>query len=1088
MRNDMTRLIVSSLWAVFMFGFDGIANAATPMVSLGQAHALALRSDGTVVSWGSDQFGKLGTGRSLATTTPALVPGLTGVKAIGSGIFHSLAIRLDGTVWAWGNNANGQLGDGTKTDRTRPVQVLGMDNAIMACGGDSYSMILKQDGTLWSWGGYPISPQSLAPAQVMGLTNITSVACGSAHILALRQDGTVWAWGINSLGALGLGTSAAEDPYRPQPVQVPGLANVVAIGGGGYSAALKQDGTVWEWGGEARNGLNYAGGTDRLSPVQTVGIAGAVKLGVGFWGGLTAFKADGTTWWSWDTGATPVAQNSVGSIERILPENFIVLLKSDGTVMQGQRFPSQPLATMAPLAGLSNIVALAGAFHFLALDANGNVWAWGSDSKGQLGFGAVMSSSIPNEISGLSNIAQVSAGYDHSLAVDLDGNVWAWGANGASGNGSRLGIGMISSQSAPVRLTSISNVRAAAAGGQHSLALKRDGTVWAWGANYAGQLGDGTYSSVVSPIQVLGLDNIVGISVANDHNLAVKQDGSVWAWGQNDHGQLGLGTVDAQFIVYLGPRPPNGRPSQIPGLTGVKSVVAAGYAESYAVKTDGTVMAWGSNWAGNMGDGSYTDQHTPLAVTGLTGVVEIAGGDSHALARKADGSVWGWGRDSSGELGLTPNTTQSTPAPISGVAGIRQIAAGQSVSGLLRQDGLVYMGGNNRAGQLGDGTLAQHRSFVLAVNPGTDGFLNLLSGTTANVPPELQVPFFVVSSGGITDKTATVSTTTKFKAAVAGKPGAVFVTARVPPGSLSTAQAAPAQRNTKRAQADTPASTVLVQLTSSGWQQVVNGQLIPYASGVLGDQLAAQTILSNTDTTDLKGAEFCLGYGASAAEMTAAGRMRTVATIPDPNATGAATLSCLLTLVPQGWSLLGNSLDQSFQVSALYGDATWVSAVWKWDAAQKHWQFYSPAMDTASLQSYASKNGYGVLSEIKPGEGYWVNAKAVATQGIRSGAAFNLTSTNLVSGWNLVATGNDVTPSAFNLSLSTTPPAAGSVPQNLTTLWAWDNPTRTWYFYAPSLEAQGSTALSDYTAGKGYLDFNAKSKTLGNGTGFWVDR
>jgi len=272
-------------------------------------------------------------------------------------------------------------------------------------------------------------------------------------------------------------------------------------------------------------------------------------------------------------------------------------------------------------------------------------------------------------------------------------------------------------------------------------------------------------------------------------------------------------------------------------------------------------------------------------------------------------------------------------------------------------------------------------------------------------------------------------------------------------------------------------SFVLVNLTASGqWQAVTNGQLLPYATGVLGEQLAAQTILDSRDTSDLKGAQFCVGYGASANEMAAAGRMKTIVTIP-----GAAAESCIvgpysysLTL-PPGWNLLGNSLNQTLSVATLYGDRNSVTTVWKWDTGTSGWQFYTPQMDAAALQTYAAGKGYGVLAEIKPGEGYWVNAIAQPALATQSGVSFNLTAANLVQGWNLVATGNAVTPAAFNQSLGATP---------LTTLWAWNNASSQWYFYAPSLDAQGT--LSGYVSAKGYLDFGGK--TLDRGTGFWVNK
>jgi len=183
--------------------------------------------------------------------------------------------------------------------------------------------------------------------------------------------------------------------------------------------------------------------------------------------------------------------------------------------------------------------------------------------------------------------------------------------------------------------------------------------------------------------------------------------------------------------------------------------------------------------------------------------------------------------------------------------------------------------------------------------------------------------------------------------------------------------------------------------------------------------------------------------------------------------------------LPPGWNLLGNSLNQTLSVAVLYGDSSTVTSVWKWDTSTQGWQFYTPLMDTASLQTYAAGKGYGVLSAINPGEGYWVNVKAQPAPSTQSGASFNLTAANLAKGWNLVATGNDVTPWAFNQTLGATP---------LATLWAWDNPLSKWYFYAPLLEEQGVTALSGYIASKGYLEFGSNNKTLGNATGFWVNR
>ena len=176
-----------------------------------------------------------------------------------------------------------------------------------------------------------------------------------------------------------------------------------------------------------------------------------------------------------------------------------------------------------------------------------------------------------------------------------------------------------------------------------------------------------------------------------------------------------------------------------------------------------------------------------------------------------------------------------------------------------------------------------------------------------------------------------------------------------------------------------------------------------------------------------------------------------------------------------GWNLLGNSRSQSAQVSSLYSDSSWVTAVWKWDAALKRWQFYAPSMDADALQSLINQKGYGPLSEIKAGEGYWVQAAAPASVTVPQGAAFDLTSTNLVVGWNLVTSGTSKTPSAFTSALG-----------GIKSLWAWDSAVSNWYFYAPSLDT--GTALADYIKGQGYLDFSSSNKTLDSGVGFWVNK
>ena len=1065
---------------------SGAAMAATPMIALGSNYAVALRSDGKVMTWGGDDAGQLGTGRLPFATKPGLVAQLDSVKSIGAGVAHSLAVRNDGSVWTWGRNNDGQLGGGSSTDRTSATQVQGISGVATACGGDHFSLALKTNGTVWAWGaGYGGTlgnggfESTSAPTQVSGLGDITAIACGFKHALALRQDGTVWAWGDNGDGALGDGSTT--DRSKPVPVQ--GLTGVTSISGGEYfSAALKADGTVWEWG--VRDGYASPHGTPRVVPERSAGISGAVAIAASlnsFW--LIAVRADQQTWWNWQTGTPPAIKEPVGAIQSLAyGYGQFLFLKPDGTVLAGGGggFGSLGDGTTnyrdapGPVADVSRIIQVAtGSWHGLALDSQGKVWSWGLDTSGQLGSGRVLGRSVPGEVAGLSNIVQLDAGALHNHAVDRDGNVWVWGDNGYG----QFGDGTYLSSATPLRLSSISAVQAVASGAWYTLALQRDGALWQWGS-----MVDNQFDAPALPNRLL--ENVSAVAAGPVHGLALKSDGTVWSWGKNDEHQLGDGTTADQL-----------RPRAVAGLTGVK-LVAAARNSSYGVKLDGTVMAWGANDLGQLGDGTTLQRNAPVAVAGLKDVVEIAAGQRHVLVRKSDGTVWGWGwsgGDNAGELGAAFDVAAPIAAPIAELSGIQRIAAGDSVSAFIQDDGRIVMGGKNFIGQLGDGTFAARPRLGLVVNSNTDGFLNLGSGVAGKVPPSLAVAFYINAAGGIGSTSANVATTTKFNPADTGKTGAVYITASVPAAS-SLAQAAATASGASgphpsKAATTTPPAFTLLQLTPTGWQTVTNGQLIPYTSGVLGDQLAAQTILSNTDTTSLKGAEFCVGYGTSATDMVANGNIRAVATIPGATTTASCVvggaLGVALRVVP-GWNLLGNPVNQSIAVATQFGDTTQVNSVWKWDSTAAKWQFYTPALSATELQSYAASQGYAVLSEIQAGDGFWVNAKVQADLGTVTGAAINLRQSSLATGWNLMATASAITPQDFNLSLSTTPPTAGQVPVNLTSLWAWDAVQSRWYFYAPSLQAQGGNALTDYVNSQNYADFLATGKTLGQGQGFWV--
>ena len=333
------------------------------------------------------------------------------------------------------------------------------------------------------------------------------------------------------------------------------------------------------------------------------------------------------------------------------------------------------LGNGASAGSLSGIVAVAGGVHHsLALKSDGTVWAWGDNSIGQLGIGSTTGRTEPGEVARLRDVVGIAHGPGCSLAVRADGTVWTWGLNVRSRPGDGISVDTL-----PIPVAGLNQVVAVAGGGGHALALKADGTVWAWGSNGNGQLGDGTgragdgpITIARVPVRVSGLSGVIAVAAGGAHSLAVKADGTVWAWGFNQYGQLGNGSNQDSYV-----------PVRVPGLVGAIAV-AGGDHYSLAVKSDGTVWAWGRNREGELGNGTNTESNLPVWVSDLSGVVAIAAspaqGPGHSLALKADGALWDWGYNAYGQLGDGGNRDSNVPVQVSGVRGAMAIAAGGSHS------------------------------------------------------------------------------------------------------------------------------------------------------------------------------------------------------------------------------------------------------------------------------------------------------------------------------------------------------------------------------------------------------------------------
>jgi len=246
----------------------------------------------------------------------------------------------------------------------------------------------------------------------------------------------------------------------------------------------------------------------------------------------------------------------------------------------------------------------------------------------------------------------IDGGEFHTLALKSDGTVWAWGRN----NYGQLGDGTLETRNRPVQVMAsagvpLTGVTAIAAGQHHSLALKGDGTIWSWGRSQYGQLGDGYAADRTSPVQVKNaaqepLNGFTAIAAGSNHSLGIRTGGAVWGWGYNAYGQLGDNTTGHKHT------PVQVRTSATEFPTGI-TAIAAGHEHSLALRQNGTVLAWGHGSNGRLGHGGTGGSRiaAPVMVTGsvgLTGVKNIAAGGAYSLAVANDGRALAWGSNSSG--------------------------------------------------------------------------------------------------------------------------------------------------------------------------------------------------------------------------------------------------------------------------------------------------------------------------------------------------------------------------------------------------------------------------------------------------------
>ncbi len=347
----------------------------------------------------------------------------------------------------------------------------------------------------------------------------------------------------------------------------------------------------------------------------------------------------------------------------------------------------------------------AGWSHSLALKSDGTVLAWGNDSDGQLGNNvALESQALPVVVNPATEIVAIAGGGSHSLALKQNGTVLAWGRDGSGQLGNDAAL---EDKPKPVAVAGLTSIVAISAGYGHSLALKSDGTVFSWGDDSDGQLGnDAVLLEQPIPVVVAGATNIVAISAGGTHSLALKSDGTILAWGNDANGQLGN---DAALVSKR-------TAEAVSDATGIIAI-DAGANHSLGLKSDGTLLAWGSDENGELGnDTDKTDKPTPVLVSGLSDIIAIEGGRGHSIALKQNGTMLSWGNDSYGQLGddraILP---RATPKAVALATDVIAVSVGNRHTLALKQNGTLYSWGFDLNGELGDDVALENQPVPVLV-------------------------------------------------------------------------------------------------------------------------------------------------------------------------------------------------------------------------------------------------------------------------------------------------------------------------------------------------------------------------------------
>lgn len=646
--------------AVDVGGFTGSVLPVFTDIVVGESHACVIATVGRVYCWGTDADGQLGNGSTTGTQAkPVEIDATVTAVSLAASAKNGCLTESDGTASCWGDDASAQIGNGATTgQQASPVAVTLPTGKLFTSivAGPTHACAIASDGTAHCWGsdtGQQLGNGATGDANAPGAVTMpagktfTGIDAGTSHTCALASDGAAWCWGDDTNGQLGNGTTLTAAQTIPVAVVMPSGKRFKAISTGAqHSCAISGEGLAYCWGSDASAQLGNGAvvTANQASPVAVTmptTSAGWIDVSAGT-SHTCAVASDGTVWcWGSD---------SYGQL-------------GNGSTATGNRF--SPNLIVMPT-GKTFTQVSAGVNSTCAITTLGTAYCWGSDATGQLGNGGTLGTQYsPSSVSMPTGktFTQLSVGSSHACAVASDGTVWCWGGDGSgqAGNGSATGNVFSPEAIVTTGLPAGTRFAGVTAGSSFTCAITVGGAAYCWGTDSSGQLGnDGGGSANVPSLVVAPGVEFVRISAGTSHACAAAAGGAASCWGSDVDLQLGNGAGTTANQV---------KPSGI-DASQTSTAISAGGAHSCALRGDGGVAScWGSDATGQLGDDvTLSSKASPVDVAAGSKVyVDVDAGGSHTCAIAGDGSLLCWGSDASGQLG-DGGAALDKPTPVAATA------------------------------------------------------------------------------------------------------------------------------------------------------------------------------------------------------------------------------------------------------------------------------------------------------------------------------------------------------------------------------------------------------------------------------------